>query len=526
MKAKINSFLIGIILLIGQSCDTTLIDEDPLGATEATFFSSVDEFRSQLIGVYAAYFDWYHYSAPSFNPGGYVTGTFLLPGDDLTTRDDIRNEVELFDGSLNPTQSRVTWIYESSYKVITRANVTIEKVRTIDFSDFEGSTEITGMEGEALFLRAFAYYTLFNLFGDVPVVTERVLEREATNTPKSTALEVLEQVISDAQTAVSILPDSWDAVNRGRITKSSALGLLAKALVFRANYNGEDSADFQAAISAFNDINASLTANFTDNFSAFTENNQESLYEIQATQAAALNNLILHNDGPWRGVENASVYHGYRMEPGGPGFNDASTKFYITEKLLTAYGTDPRINAFLNPDDGNNGLIFQKYNKPDGVNSFTPPHGGSTNNERLLRYADIKLCIAEAELKTGNLAAAIGHVNDIRTRARAWATADGLGDGTIPGDYNTGESNTDVIMQWIMDERWVELAGEGQRWYDLKRWHASGDLDLTGWGGGIEHFSTNLASPVQFDVSKHLLFPLPQSEIDRNSAINENNPGY
>jgi hypothetical protein len=214
------------------------------------------------------------------------------------------------------------------------------------------------------------------------------------------------------------------------------------------------------------------------------------------------------------------------MEPGGGGFNDASTKFYITEKLQSAYGTDPRINVFLNPDDGNEGRIFQKYNKPDGVNSLTPPHGGSANNERLLRYADVKLIVAEAELKTGNPAAAIGHLNDIRSRARTWATAGGFGDGTVPADYDTGETNTDLIMQWIMDERWIELAGEGQRWYDLKRWHASGNLDLTGWGGGIEHFSTNLASPVQFDVSKHLLFPLPQSEIDRNSAINENNPGY
>ena len=81
-------------------------------------------------------------------------------------------------------------------------------------------------------------------------------------------------------------------------------------------------------------------------------------------------------------------------------------------------------------------------------------------------------------------------------------------------------------MQWIMDERFVELAGEGHRWNDLRRWHAAGDVDLTGWDGSEENFSTNLASPVQFNVNKHLLFPLPQDEIDRNSAITSNNPNY
>ena len=77
-----------------------------------------------------------------------------------------------------------------------------------------------------------------------------------------------------------------------------------------------------------------------------------------------------------------------------------------------------------------------------------------------------------------------------------------------------------------MDERYVELAGEGQRWWDLKRWHESGDIDLSGWTGSDIHFSTNLASSSLFDVNKHLLFPLPQTEIDRNDAILENNPGY
>lgn len=516
-------FFLSIILF---SCDPSLVDEPPLGATENTYFSNVNEFRSQLTGVYASLYDDYHFAATGYN--GWTTSNLLLPGDDLTENNATRTDVELFDGSLNSNNGRIRYSFQTCYKTIARANVTIDKVRNIDFSGFDGADEIARMEGEALFLRAYSYFKLFNFFGSVPLVTERIRTEDATNTPKSLAIEVLDQVIADCRTALESLPDEWPSQYAGRVTKNSARGLLAKALVFRANYTG-DNANFGEALSAFNSMTSTLTENYIDNFSAYTENNEESLFELQATvPSSGNNNLQLHNDGAWRGVENSSVYRGYMMEFGGRGdFNDASsTKFFITNKLYNRFGDDPRINVFINPDDGFGGKIFQKYNKPDGANQLSGFHGGSVNNERILRYADLVLIAAEAELKSGNTAKAIEHLNRIRTRARTWGAESGYGDGNTPANYSTTESNTQTIMQWIMDERFVELAGEGQRWWDLKRWHQSGDVNLTGWGGGEEHFSTFLASPVQFDVNKHLLFPLPQAEIDRNSAITENNPGY
>lgn len=509
-------------------CDPSLVDEPPLGATENTYFSNVNEFRSQLAGVYASLYDDYHFAAPATNYNGWNTSNLLLPGDDLTENTGARTEVELFDGSLNPSNGRIQFSFQTCYKTIGRANVTIDKVRTVDFSGFAGADEIARMEGEALFLRAYSFYKLFNFFGSVPLVIERIRTEDATNTPKSPAIDVLNQVIADCQTALESLPEEWSAGYAGRVTKNSARGLLAKALVLRANYTGDDS-NFGQALTVFNTMTSSLTDNYIDNFSSYTENNEESLFELQATvPSSGNNNLILHNDGAWRGVENSSVYRGYMMEFGGRGdFNDASaTKFFITDKLHDGFGDDPRINVFINPDDGFGGKIFQKYNKPEGVNELSGFHGGSVNNERILRYADLVLIAAEAELKSGNTSGAIEYINQIRTRARTWGAESGYGDGSVPENYPTTESNPQTIMQWIMDERYVELAGEGQRWWDLKRWHESGDINLTGWGGGDEHFSTFLASPVQFDVNKHLVFPLPQAEIDRNSSIIENNPGY
>ncbi|WP_162340871.1 RagB/SusD family nutrient uptake outer membrane protein [Cyclobacterium salsum] len=528
---KANSYkLLFLICTIpaGFGCNPDLVGEPPMGRTEETYFNNATEFRTKLVSVYASLYDHYHFAAPSTNFNGWITGTYLLPGDDLTENLAARTGVELFDGSLNPTNTQVGFSFQSCYKTVARANVILDKIRNKDISGMDDPEEIAMMEGEALFLRAYVYFKLFNVFGGVPIVRERIQLESETNTPRSTPNEVITQVIDDARAAIPFLPESWPENYAGRATKNSARGLLAKALVFRANYNNDESADLQEALTIFNGITASLVPDFIDNFSAFTENNQESLFEIQAGQASAISNLILHNDGAWRGVENLTVYRGYMMEAGGRGdFNDASaTKFLITDKLRNGFGNDPRLSVFSNADDGFDGLIFQKYNKPDGVNELTPPHGGSANNERVLRYADLKLIAAEAAIKTGDATAAINHINEVRTRARNWAGESGYGDGINPANYPTSETSETTIMQWIMDERFVELAGEGQRWWDLKRWHASGDMDLTGWDGSEANFSTALVSPVQFDVNKHLLFPLPQAEIERNSAITENNPGY
>src|SRR5690606_35945093 len=133
----------------------------------------------------------------------------------------------------------------------------------------------------------------------------------------SMPIEDRNQAIADARAAIAILHESWPENYAGRATKNSARGLLAKALVYRANYNNDESADLQEALTVFNSITASLVPDFIDNFNSFTENNQESLFEIQAAQASGTNNLNLANDGAWRGVENLSIYRGYMMEAGG-----------------------------------------------------------------------------------------------------------------------------------------------------------------------------------------------------------------
>ena len=343
------------LILIITGCDKDRVDAPPLKNTEANYFADVTQFRKITFGIYAKLYDYYHYNAG--DNGNWANSLWLLPGDDLTETNGSRTAEELFDGTLRPDNIRVEWIFDKTYEMISKSNVIIDKVNSVDFSAYDGADEIPYMEGEALFLRSYAYYNLFNIYGNVPIVTQRFLNADEANTPKSDHLEVLEQVITDAKAALAILPESWSAEYRGRATKNSARALLTKALVFKANYSGSN--DYTEAITTFNAITATLSTRYLDNFDVATENNQESLFEIQAGQPSAFSNIFLENDGPWRGVEDLSIFRGMMSVAGSTSIsNYANTRFLITDKLFNAFGTDPRISYFLRADDNEGGRLF------------------------------------------------------------------------------------------------------------------------------------------------------------------------
>ncbi|NJO70198.1 MAG: RagB/SusD family nutrient uptake outer membrane protein [Bacteroidetes bacterium] len=217
--------------------------------------------------------------------------------------------------------------------------------------------------------------------------------------------------------------------------------------------------------------------------------------------------------------------------------NYSSGVFGPTQKLVNAFeSVDPRKEETLSNNAENlNGKLWwitPKWNKFSGYQMVKYRKGArgdsndntwalsSFNNTRILRLADVKLAVAEAYLATGNAAEALKQVNDIRERARK-STADGV-EAAAPAALAS------VTMNDIMNERFLELAGEeGHRWTDLRRWHAAEYINLGNWTASDFGFpyASNLFA---FDVNKHLLYPIPISELDRNPkmAASGNNPGY
>lgn len=494
-----------LVLFVTTSCDEEALDVPPLSLTELDYFSTEAEFERAVIGLYARLTDFYWYRRGSWQNHG----AYHLPGDDITVTG---GGFETF-GTIQPGNGDLQYIYGRFYQVIARANVLLQKFEQED-GVYTDATLKNHHKGQVLFLRAWAYWRLWNYFGTPPLITERIQTTDKIYPPNSAENELLDQAILDLQEAAGLLPDSWPAEEAGKVFKSSANGLLGKVLVFRGTVTGNTS-DFQAALTAFNAItDRSLADNFSDNFNAFTENNEESLFEEQASQAIGFDNVWLENDFD-NAVGSISAFWGF-YEGGANNGMFGAALYQATPKLIATYDPqDPRRIHYI--DEENN---FRKYGIAEETGYPQSGANGSLNNPRILRYADVLLLEAEAIIRTGgSTAEAIGLINEVRTRAREWGIAEGIGDGTAPADRPV-ITDTDMVLEWIFEERYLELAGEeSHRWWDLKRRHAAGEIDLANFD-----FSS-IAAGFSFDPEVHILFPIPTNETDLNPNIVQNH-GY
>lgn len=498
MKSIIYIIVAVSVIAAFPACSKKNLGLLPHGPTELSYFLEEADFTKAVIGVYAKINDAYWFRASGWNT---TVPVFLLMGDDITTLED--EDFETF-GRIEPSNGRLSDFYRVWYQLIARANVVLEKIEQED-----GVYTTAGLKdyhkGEALFLRGYAFYILWNYFGTSPLTTTRISSSDQFTPPGTTGTQLLDQAILDFEAAAGVLPDSWNDANRGRVTKNSARGMLGKSLVFRASVSGT-AADYTAAIAAFDAISGvSLVADFGDNFAFDTENNSESLFEYQATQAFAFNNVWLPNDFD-NAIGNLSVFWGFYDNNNGL---YGKQPFSATQKLTDAFEDgDPRKEATLNPADN----MVRKYVSRDRLDQAGV---GSVNNPRILRYADVLLLKAEAVLQSGgSTSTAVGLINDVRARARNMS-----GGGTVPANYSVAETDRDLIMDWIMKERFLELSAEGQRWLDLRRWHMQGLITLN------NAFFDSKATGMSFEAPKHLVLPIPNIERDVNPNI-EQNTGY
>ncbi|MEJ7588229.1 MAG: RagB/SusD family nutrient uptake outer membrane protein [Ferruginibacter sp.] len=494
-------FLYPVIYL---ACNKNALDVPSPTQSEGTYFTSEAEFRTAILGAYASLTDYYSSSNSGGGFGNAELQAWFLPGDDLTIGSG--NSFEIFKG-LSSSDGTLNQVWKSSYIMIGRSNKVLARVLTAPANVFTTPGLKDAVTGEALFLRGLAHFHLWNLFGTAPVDTIVPLTTDQFNIPGSTGNQLLDQAIADLTRAAGLLPASWSANDLGRATANSANGLLGKVLTFRASAT-KSSADYQAAIAAFDKLNGvSLTPNFGDNFDVSKENNTESIFEFQAGPniLGTGQNSWLANDICDCGVSGAY----YQMFSDGNGGYMGGGRYSATTKVQNIFdSSDPRLEYTLTANKQN----FLKYVKDGGSDD-----GGvvTRNNHRILRYADVLLLKAEAVLQSGgNAAEAIALVNQVRARARNMAAS-----GAHPADFSAAETNVTTVMGWIMDERLRELAGEGHRWFDLRRWHLAGYITLNN-----AFFNSLAAADMDFKLT-NLVFPIPTSETDVNPNVVQN-PGY
>lgn len=496
-------FAAGII-----ACNEATIDLDPIGNTEASFFQNEAQMTEAVFGTYAKLSYFYKRGGSG---GDNLQSIWLLPSDDLTTPG--ATSTEIF-STLEGDDGELSRYYNLSYQIIARANIVMEKIVENGSEAYDASSNADEYHrGEALFLRSLMYFNLWNIFGTAPLVTERITNLDDAFPPNSAGTQLLDQAIIDLTEAATLLPEAWDEGNVGRATKNSARGLLGKCLVFRGTVNTTD-ADFTAAIAAFNSITGvQLASNFNDNFDGLKENNVESLFEFQANRAIADTNPWVGGNDDFSVIGELNTFWGFFN---GDGADGPSNTFRATSSLKNAFEVgDPRIDfSFDMSVEAADGTNVRKYILNNVTTPDNPWLGLSQNNPRILRYADVILLKAEAIVRSGgSLADAIALVNEIRARARA------SGDGaTVPADLATPGTGAEAL-DLIFRERRLELAfEEGHRWYDLRRRHLAGEIDLTTFD--FDPLRTDFAFE-EFNIN----FPLPQTEVIQSTNLTQNE-GY
>lgn len=526
-----------LFVFLGSSC-SDFLEVAPTSELESNYFENENRIQRGIGAIYAEITNLY---GSNLSKAGATHSIYLLQGDDLAASGTSYSEYEAFSG-FSAGDGKVSQYWSHLYQTISRANFMLQKIEVPEINAVYTTPHMHDYNrGEALFLKSWAYYRLWDMFRKAPLQEERIETIDAAILPPTKGFEMLDCAIKHLEEAADLLPTSWGHENKGRVFKNSAYGLLVKCYTMRACYasecGGDKKADYNKAILTYEKMTADNTIQgvpFGNNFDYRTENNSESLFEFQASRAQKEDNSWLDNNfGGDAGFMGAYYqYFTTHWAAGAPPIGP-------TRKLMNSFEVgDPRISETFkkaekvdnrggalwwlgNVWDYYDGYQFVKYINGERGNLYDPNWQiTSGNNPRIIRLADVMLTVAEAYFQIGNVAKATDLVNQVRTRARM-STPDGT-EAPVPANYAV------VDFEKIMNERMLELAGEeGIRWTDLRRWHASGYLDLSKWTA--EDFGY-LSDPATFALSlpKHLLYPIPMGEINSNPLMQAdgNNPGY
>lgn len=508
-------FVFILTTLILASCSDYLEQVDPTGPTGDDFFSNETELNYALISVYAGL------STED------LYGRRLIGLEQLS--DNVYHGSTLTDGttarwsnfSFDPSDDGINNTYRDLYIAINRANIVISKAPGVPGVSESYKKDVIG---QAKFIRAYSYLLLTLLYGDIPLILEPVENPAGTYVAKSPADDIYSIIIEDLKAGESDLPEVQ--ADKGKITKWAAKSMLAKVYLYGADELNKpewyslaeqysDDVIANGPYKVMNDPEKTPFDNLLDVFSLKYETggNTEEVFYIQhyndgsswgngdvATQIPmAYNPRINRNLRLW-GFGNGFIFEANESiwEEG-----DARKDFtmwlpnepvIVDGKTLGKYDNskDTRANA----KDKGHGMQKFWY-----AENFKTVNGQSNLNWPVLRYPDVLLINAEADLMADNSLSADGlnAINQVRNRA-------GLPPLTV----------AEATRERILHERRVELFGEFQRWFDLVRTKTAEQEFAKIKAGDTDGDDTEKEG---FNPARNYKFPIPQRALERNPEL-------
>ncbi|WP_298502657.1 RagB/SusD family nutrient uptake outer membrane protein [uncultured Maribacter sp.] len=508
------------LLALNLNCsDDALNQDNPNILVPTSFWGTAEDANKGILGAYSPFIAITYYSRFEIFLSDY--------------RDDVVNGFNSSDrtaaGAFNATADRNApkWMWEAQFRGVSRANDVLFNVPNIEMD----ATEKENILGEAYFIRAFNYFNLLNNFLNVPLITVPFDQMEAPDLiPQAAPADVWTLIEEDLKKAQTMLPDSWSASQTGRARAKAATGLLGKVYLYQGKY-GPAKTEFAKIMDGSFELMDDYAANFSEEF----ENNKESLFEIQ---------MISDGQQGW-GADNANSGSGsaFQADLAPVGYTDQNT-MRVNQWALDIFLDEQTINGEIDPrtyttffwntnettEYQGKTLASRTYLNTSyedafgatGTNIFGNKYadwafngkeqsldGGwhsAGNNLRILRYADVLLMFAEADVMAngGNSTqAAVDAVNEVRRRA------------------DMSEFTT-ITMQDIEDERVKELTFERTRYFDLLRWdrvksRIVDNPDLKSESGGTSSYKPG---------REYLAIPLSELDGNNNDEGFKQNPGY
>lgn len=540
MKVTIQTIVAGALLVTALSSCEEFLKEDPEGFVDTDdYYKTETDAQNAVTAVYYA-----------LNSGGtgyqtpyntlFNTGLNFMCDDEFpgpgATNADVRSMANNLHTSTN---LRVYELWQQHYAAVRKANLVLEKVLPITFSDESLKNRYLA---EAKFLRALYYFNLVRLYGDVPLITtvQEYVTASDYAVERTPSAQVYAQIEQDLQEAADVLPDSYTSPNVGRATRGAALALLSKVYLTKASLPLNITEHYADAITTAEQVLSpadggtgvfgyALQADYSNVFLPAYKNNSEHIFSAQFKSSSTSNGALTqgNNENPrsirasvpgLTGSYANQVWFYTVDDPTKPGGKD---EFFSVFKLYTSNDKRRDVTFVTNFKSPTNGKKYGALNDPaiggsklDSIPYFnktwdpgsTAVTSESAANVAIIRYAEVLLIHAEAENElNGPTSKAYASLNKVRSRA-------GLDDLT-PG--LTKEQFRDSLY---LDRR-LELVFEYQRWFDLVRQKNAAGESL--------FVETLHAAGKTNAAERHRLHPIPQQEIELNKLlVGHQNPGY
>lgn len=452
-----------LVILVNISCeDYVEIDTPQHKIVSETVFAEDETASSTMQGIYNELFN------ADFS-GGWNYSVSVLAGlsSDLLEPTNPNNVsyTEFSENEIATDNTSNFNLWSSAFNIIYMTNALLEGL-----SNSEGVSEEVSirLEGEARFVRAFTYFYLVNLYGDVPLILSTDYEQNSL-VSRNNSDEVYELIIDDLEASIVLLDGNTELEDRTRINKFVATAMLSRVYLYLEHWE-------KAEILSSQVISETSKYELLENLDEiFLPESNEAIWQISPIGRG--NILTNTNEG--------SVYIG-----------TSRSSIKLSDEFVSSLSSeDKRLTHWVGfyTDDNRTFHFPYKYKDRSSISNIT-------EYSMVLRLAEQFLIRAEARTRTGNLSGAIGDLDKIRSRANLGAISE-----ANPG---IGQEN---LLELIQEERKRELFSEwGHRWLDLKR--------------------TNKASEVLGPITNtwedtDVLYPIPEEDRMKNPNLTQND-GY